>query len=493
MPRFIAIDWDQNQLHVVAADVRGGAIKIQRAFVWQEQQSPNLADAEALGRLLRDRLREAGIPPAPVFVSIGRDRVILKDIRHPPVPEADEAALVRFQAVKELTEPPDEVVIDYTPIGDRRQPGERRALAVIVRRDILNTWRKICHAAGLKLEAVTPRAFGVAAALRRVLGTTVLTPAPNPPDSPVAVAVIGERWAEFLVLRSDGVGASILLTRTIAIGSGLAGEIRRNLAVYGGQAGSQSVAALYLAGNVTPELRERLGDMLPDLPLHPFDPFGAGIDLPEVAPVARGAFAGAVGLLHAKSQRGGLPINFIHPREPRPPANNRRQYALVGLLVFVIFFGGGGYLCAKMKEWQNNEREVVQAELDKTDGDLNKILVENKRYNDIDKWETVVPLDELYDLEDRIPDVNKMRLKNITFVDEPRNTKLPYASRITMKATIVPQAGIAPITETLSQFAKDGGFYNVHPYRQNGNEVTVDIQVERRAPTAWKRELKLNK
>src|SRR5271170_5962655 len=148
MSRFIAIDWDQNHLHIVAADVRGGTIKIQRAFVWHEQQSPNAADAEALGKLLRERLREAGIAPAPVIVSIGRDRVILKDIRHPPVPEADEPALVRFQAVKELTEPPDEVIIDYTPMGDRRAPGERRALAVIVRRDILNTWKKICHAAG---------------------------------------------------------------------------------------------------------------------------------------------------------------------------------------------------------------------------------------------------------------------------------------------------------------------------------------------------------
>src|SRR5581483_275176 len=147
MPRYIAIDWDQNQLHIVAAEVRGGAVKVQRAFCWQEQQSPNAADAEALGKLLRDRLREAGIAPAPVIVSIGRDRVILKDIRHPPVPEAEEAALVRFQAVKELTEPPDEVVIDYTPMGDRSQPGERRALGVIVRRDILQMWRKICHAA----------------------------------------------------------------------------------------------------------------------------------------------------------------------------------------------------------------------------------------------------------------------------------------------------------------------------------------------------------
>ncbi len=481
MPRYIAIDWDQNHLHIVSADVRSGTIKIQRAFVWHEQQSPNAADAEALGKLLRDRLREAGIAPAPVFVSIGRDRVILKDIRHPPVPDADEPALVRFQAVKELTEPPDEVVIDYTPMGDRRQPGERRALVVIVRRDILNTWKKICHAAGLTLSAVTPRPFGVAAALRNIMGTTALTPAPTPPDSAIAVAVIGEHWAEFLVLRGD----MLLLTRTIPITGHLAGQIRQNLAVYNGQAGAQPVSALYLAGNVTPELRERLGDMLPDLALHPFDPFGPGVELPEVAPIARGAFAGAVGLLQAKSQRGGLPINFIQPRQPKPPVNNRRQYALIALLVAAIVFGGGGYLCAKAMEWKRNEREIVQTDSDDTELQLTKQVAENKRYNDIDKWETADALDEIYDLSYHM-DLDKMRLKNLTLEAAPRNNKEPYASKMTLRATVLGQgATTKPMYDTIDEFRK-AGWYTPESVAPRDREITAIIKVERRPPTAWK-------
>jgi len=484
MPRFIAIDWDQNHLHIVSADVRGGTIKVQRAFVWTEQQSPNLADAEALGKLLRERLREAGIAPAPVIVSIGRDRVILKDIRHPPVPDADEPALVRFQAVKELTEPADEVIIDYTPMGDRRAPGERRALAVIIRRDILNTWKKICHAAGLTLSAVTPRPFGEAAALRSIMGTTALTPPPNPPDSAVAVAIIGEHWAEFLVLRGD----MLLLTRSIPTSGNVAGQIRQNLAVYNGQAGAQPVAALYLAGNVTPELRERLGDMLPDLPLHPFDPFGPGVELPEVAPVARGAFAGAVGLLVAKSQRGGLPINFIQPRQPKPPVNNRRQYALVGLLLAVIIYGGGGYLCAKATEWKNNQRDIQQQDLDETESTLTKQVAENKRYNDIDKWETAEVLDEIYDLSYHM-DVDKMRLKNLTFDAAPRNNKEPYASKLTLRATLIGQGTTSKtMYDAIDEFRK-AGYYTPDSVAPKDREITAIIKVERRPPTNWKSNL----
>jgi Tfp pilus assembly PilM family ATPase len=587
MPRYIAIDWDQNHLHVVAAEVRSGTIKIQRAFVWQEQQSPNAADAEALGKLLRDRLREAGIAPAPVLVSFGRDRVILKDIRHPQVPPHEEPGLVRFQAVKELTEPPDEVVIDYLPMGDRRAAGERRALAVIVRRDILNTWKKICMSAGLVLAGMTPRPFGVAAALRKVMGTTALTPPPNPPDAAVAVAVIGERWAEFSVVRGD----MLLQARTSALGPGLAGEIRRNLALFAGQAGEQPVAALYLAGNVTPELREKLGDLLPDLPLHPFDPFGGGVDLPEVAPICRGSFAGAVGLLQAKAGTG-LPINFIQPRQPKPPANNRRQYVLLGVLAAVVILGGGGYACFALYDRETTNRAAaVEANEDK-EKELVKKREEASRLKAIDRWETAEPLDELYDLADKIADVDQVQIKSITFDVPSRSDKSPYATRMTLKVILAPNSGgkgnrggrggpggqtpggpgrggpggpggrgpgagipVRPdpkvakpedqpgeegaepevpmgggvnrpgpgpgrggrggpggpgggpggvsgeskesrefeaaarvLNDAITEFIKDG-YYSVEPLKQNGNEVTVTIEVQRRPPSAWNRQL----
>ena len=45
----------------------------------------------------------------------GRDRVIVKEVRYPAVPEHEEPAVVRFQAIKEITDPPEEVTIDFTP------------------------------------------------------------------------------------------------------------------------------------------------------------------------------------------------------------------------------------------------------------------------------------------------------------------------------------------------------------------------------------------
>ena len=120
---------------------------------------------------------------------LGRDRVILKDLRFPAVPAGEEAAVVRFQAVKELTDAAEDVVIDYVGVSP---PGasEQQVLALIARRELIVTYQAMCQAAGLKLAALTPRPFGVAASVRKATAAT-------PPDDPEgATAAEGRRMIQ---------------------------------------------------------------------------------------------------------------------------------------------------------------------------------------------------------------------------------------------------------------------------------------------------------
>jgi Tfp pilus assembly PilM family ATPase len=498
LARFLAIDWDHHQLHVVAAVVSGGSVRIQQAAVWPHPETPNPAEAEALGRMLRDRLRQAGIAPAPVLACVGRDRVIVKDLRFPAVPPSEEAGVVRFQAVKELTAPPDEVVIDYTRVGDGPN-GERRAFAAILRRELLTAYQTLCKSAGLKLEALTPRPFGLAACLKHQIGTSVLTPPPEPADAPVAVLAVAEKWAEFCVVR----GEHLLLARTLTPGPnlvGLIGEIRRNLAVYAGQQ-QQQVAAVYLAGaSDQGELRERLQDVL-GLPVHTFDPF-ARVERPDLPTSNRGSFAGAVGLLHARAERKDLLINFVRVKQPRVKQDPVKVRLYAGLAAAALLLIGaivGTSLWAAQLEADVTELTAIKSQLD---GQLARMEDDDKRLKALNEWHDgeIVWLDELYDLTDRFPNNTTLRLVGLTGDALTRNAKSKYVAALSL--TWVSTDDHRPGEQMVSEFVKDEkNHYKVGPkqgpQRNRGaegrvfpHEFQVRMELEHVPPAKYVRKLR---
>jgi hypothetical protein len=478
VPRFLAIDWDQNQLHIVAGVAGGGKVKFERALVWREEKSPNPADAEALGRLLRERLKSAGVAPAPVLACVGRDRVILKDLRFPAVGIGEEAGVVRFQVFKELTDAPEEVVIDYVTVS---APGaaEQQALAVVIRREIFTTYQKLCQSAGLKLAALTPRSFGVAASLRKTLAGT---PASEDSESAIAVVVVGERWAEFSVLR----GQKLLLARSLAVGAGLAGEVRRNLTVYAGQAGRAPLNALYLAG-ASDELRERLGELV-QIPIHEFDPLAgaAGLDVPTAG---RGAFAGAAGLLFARAEARGLPINFVQVRQPRAPRDPKKRRYVLAAAVLAIAVLGSVLWCSLLYANATRHLRDVQGQRDKLEATLIDDRKEAKLYKALDDWDNVVWLDELYDLTARITDPNAIHITSIAAEPIPRTAKSIYTAHITIKGSFVGADGHKALDQLIDAFRQDR-YYSPEPPKVTGKEFILIVNVERRPPAEYHHTLK---
>jgi Tfp pilus assembly PilM family ATPase len=490
LARFLALDWDQNQLHVVQAEVRGSTVRVQRASLWHQEGTPNPAQAEEMGKKLRERLKEAGMSSAPVLACVGRDRLIVKEIRIPPVPEAEEPSVVRFQAIKELTDAPDDVILDYTinMLPSTSLSGDRKAVALVVRKELLDTYQTVCQAAGLKLAALTPRVIGTAACLRQVMGTTVVTPAPDPADGTIAIVVVGDRAAEICVVR----GSTFLLARSIPVAANLAGEVRRNLAVHAGQAPQHPVRAVYVTGKGSGELRERLSE-LTDIPVHTFDPF-AGSELPELPAGQRGTFAGAVGLLHAKAA-GELPINFVAPRQPRPPQNpnyGRIRFALVAGITLVIgLFVLGRVLHASWKD----ELDSLKANHQEIETRLKAVRANSALLKQIDDWDTLVLLDELHDLAARIPSVNALRITSFQADALPRNNpkmKSRFVARATINGKLLdrrePRKAFNEFVET---FSKES-YYSVDSYVVNAdNTFTLVVSIERRAPGDYKRTIKV--
>jgi Tfp pilus assembly PilM family ATPase len=494
LPRYLALDWDHQQLHVVEATIGGGAVRVQRAVVWDEAEVPTVAGAEALGKKLRERMKEARISAAPVLMCVGRDRVIVKEVRYPEVPAVEEPAVVRFQTIKELTDAPEDAVIDYIPLPQETSAAssERRAIAVVAKREQIEAYQALCKAAGLKLVGITPRSFGMAACAHNLAGASVLTPAVEPPDAPMAVLAVADHWAEMCISRSG----NVVFARSLVVGDLLPREARRNLALFDGQSSGNPVRAFYVAGmGEHAALRERLQHLL-EIPVHTVDPFG-GAERPELPSQKRGAFIGAVGLIHAQGGRHGLPINFAKPKQPRPPSDpNRKKQIYAAVLAALVLFVGVAFGWAKLADLNSNlaglqrKSEALDRELIKTEEDA-------KRIRAIRDWADpgLVVLDEMYDLADRISDPTALRVTEITIEPLQRTGKEKAVSKLNVK-------GVAKTKLAVDDLAN--GFANDKHYdvgakstsENTGSDKTefaftfvLPVKVEKRSPEDYQRQL----
>jgi len=404
--RYLALDVTPDGILLASGSVsRLGQLRVEQVLSWTEAEgSPppalTLDSAGALGEQLRQKLKDAGIAPAPVLVAVGRGRVILKELRYPAVPPTDEPNVVKYQAIRELSESPDEVVIDYTPLSNGGAEGERRSMAVILRRDLLGAIQKMCAAAGLKLLAVTPRPYAMAAELGRAqaIGSA---PAPAEPEAAVATLLLSPAGGEFTVVRQGEVQFTRDLPAPVfASESTLLAEVRRNLTLYAGIAGQYPLTALHVCeadGRYSPRLRAALA-----LPVYAHDPLEGFV--PQLHQSVRGRCAALVGLFVAQAS-GTLAINFVQPRQPqaRRDPYTIRLAAAASLTALLLLVGGVfGY-------WQVHEaqRDIVQLQRRKQDLENEVKLLEPdaRRLEAVRKWQArgVNWLDELYDWSDRFP------------------------------------------------------------------------------------------
>ena len=436
MSRFLAIDADPGGIHVAVGTARGGVVRLEQAISVPVAEALSAGNAADLGRQLRDALKAAGIAAGPAVAAVGRDRVILKDVKIPRVGPADEPNLVKFQATKDASEAADAVVFDYYTL-DRDEPdGQVRAVTVSVRKEVVAAYKALCQAAGLKLVGLSPRPQGTLAALDRATAAGAVT-APEVRRSSVAVLTRGDKWGE-LVIGRDG---QVVFSRTVsatALNSEpmLLGELRRNLAVYNGQSPQQPVEGLYVAeaagptGGWSGRIRAGLS-----VPVQAFDPL-AGVEH-NTPPDARGHFAALAGLLQLKARGGKLPIDFTAPREPVAPRAAGRQLLTAGVgIAVVLVFGALGLGYYKVNEKQADYARLVKEKVD-LDKELKDFEEDDKRIKALKEWdETRVNwLDEMYDLTARFPDIKNAQLD--LFRAEPlavqKGAKQKNVARLTLK------------------------------------------------------------
>jgi hypothetical protein len=450
LSRFLALDWDAQQLLLVSGDVGRKGVRVEKAVSWPLPEELRPASAEMLGRKLRDFLKSQDISPAPLLACLGRERVIIKELRFPAVAAAEEPGLVRFQASKDLTDAPDDVILDYTHLRHPEADGERQAMAVIARRALITSLQGLCRGLGVKLVAVTPRAYGLAGALDRArqLGTT-------PESSPLeqaAVLSVGERWAELCVVR----GRQVLFSRSPAVGPTLAGEIKRSLALHAAQyegTGERPGAVFVAGGSEQALFRDRLQEVLA-LPV-----FALNITATNEAADDQRLQAAAVGLLHLWGVAGSFPINFLAPKQAKPvtDASKRRKVFLgigAGLIALALIVVAYLQLADKQREVARLTTEKLEAQ-----ANVKKLAQDRLDVDYLKEWDqaTIAWLDELHDLTAQFPQEVGFHLNGLIAAVNDRKIMAKDKEKYVAKLTLEGEAPkdqtrlVAKLADTLNR------------------------------------------
>jgi hypothetical protein len=453
LPRYLAIDVEAAGVSVATANLKGSTLTLERVLVLPDRGlglSPSTA--EALGVQLKELLKDAGIKPAAVLLNVGRDRVILKEIVHPPTAPAEEPLVVRFQAIKEISDAPDDMVMDYLPLGRAGLTGEQKALAVFIRKDFVNAARVMCDVAGLKLVGMIPRPFALGASLRRAIATGQV-PVPSDPNGAFGIVTLSDAGGEFTVCR----GSNVLYTRPVSAvavrnDTTLLAELKRNLTIYGTQQPNAPLQGLYLPEATATAGASWANFLREELPVsvYGYDPL-SGTNLAESVPgQVRSRLAASIGALALKAESDTLPINFVSPRQPRAERKALSPRVLIGALAAVLIFG----LVVTVAYLELNKvDDLVTSRADKKnvlDSELLRLEPDTKRLEAAQEFRNreIVWLDELYDLATRVPDVDKASIVEIDGAALPPPKKEPPRPRATTPTTGTQPSATVPSVRT---------------------------------------------
>lgn len=389
MANYLGLSWDQNGLYLIEGHVKGASLTWGASLFFPVPFDPGAA--EGVGLQLKQRLKDQGIKPYPLLISLGRDRFLTKELRYPDVAPDELPSLIQFQTYKDLAFSPEEAVIDFQPVSIPWSTGEKRAISLIARQSDIHAFNRLSQAAGLKIESILPHGFAVLANALTFI-----------PPHAAATGVIAD--GEFLVVYQR----EIIYSRSLDLDENLSREVKRNVAAFQTQFPQLPIQEVFVAGaDLTPAL-EKLVESL-HKPIRWYDP-GAGMQVNLEGSVSQ--WLPALGAVQAKQIWPKLPVDFAAPKKDVPKPNRKRFYAIVGgsLAAGLGLLGGAFYL------FNSLEKEAKIKELQDHISQLNTNIAGygnvEERLADIRRWQdhNLVLMDELYDLSAWFPDVPGVRI-----------------------------------------------------------------------------------
>ncbi len=409
MPRKIAVDWDEKELRLVAAQCGGGSVKVTDVAVIPIENS-SVADT------LRAAISRRGLESTETLIAIGRGQAELRELQLPPVPDEELPDMVRFQATRSFATAGDRATVDYL-VTSRSDRGIEM-IAAAVGPENLTKIRETCESADLTIKRIALRPLAAAALY-------LTTKSQGEAGDTVLIDLLADD-AEIVIAR-DG---HVIFVRTVRMPSVtsarpkvLAGELRRSLVACGSSGSLNRVVLWGLEAvhrddlKMLAEASGRTVEVLDPFDLVDVDPKVRG-DLPEHV----GRLAPLVGLLASDEAHADRLIDFLNPRERIEETPNRlKNVLMIGVPIAAVL------LIAFFAYHHLQQLDTKIALLKKTNAemkpDVDEALKRIDRTEKVDQFldADVNWLDELRRLATTMPPADQMILKTVSASGDSRN------------------------------------------------------------------------
>ncbi|MGI9516916.1 MAG: hypothetical protein ACR2NP_07730 [Pirellulaceae bacterium] len=413
----VALNWDKNWIRIaVATATRGtGRILFDHALAVELPDADDELSTAKLGDKLRAILERVGVHKGEATVIVPRGDLEMRQFELPPVPPDELPDLVRFQARNHFTSFTDDWLLDYLPLPDA---GDKAVvLAAAIPGDKVQRIRDTVEKAGLKLRHIVVRPFSAVELLRNSRPS---------PHCRVVLEPLG-RQADISVVDND----YILMTRTVRVpetytdeqfDAWLPGEIKRTIASAQGQSGAREIAEIVVCSSA--EEHRQLGDDLSSafqIETSFFQPFDAVTTSSRFQQPDRiNGFASLLGSLLPSSTNDSHVLDFLNPRKrPEQQVDRQRLTLYGGIAAAVVLIGLVSIW------WMFRTKNAEIARLETINANL-RVETENtddltERVGIVDRWkeQSVDWLEELYQLSQRLPDPDHLRVSSATFYASP--------------------------------------------------------------------------
>lgn len=428
MSDFLALEWEQDRVDVVSADVTGSRVRVQKCFTLSKPENITWWEPDVAGRWLKTELASRGVRGQRTIITLPREITVVKRFDFPDVPDEELAQAVRFQVGVKSSAPIDELAFDFVPLPriSPELPG-REVLTATLPKAALNGIQTTCVAAGCELVSLGLTPIAISQLIARADDST----SPTGVFGASLVVFRHRSRIEISVVRQGHLLFSHATRLTVddpqQAQQAIVSEVSRALVALNGMESGVKIERGWMLVEpednefATSSLRTRLGCDVGSL--DPFTLVDCDIPASELPP-DRSEFAGPIGLLLAQADARVPTLDFVNPRKPPVKRNVRKQRAtmIAGGVGLLIALSAAGYA------WHLHRLSNKIAELTQESAHLKTVLERGepilKSVALVKQWnEATVPwLDELVSFSNRMPPTDRIYLSTVRL--DPQSGKM---------------------------------------------------------------------